>query len=153
MPAGAPRGGDGSAPDLDQVFAPRGGDESPRGSVPLSPTIASYSRFHDVPHRERVHVPAAVAVEGAGADPVATGDGAEREPLQQRSVDRGLIRVCTGCTAAHQADDGLTWSDCSTRRRAWPSTARGTADLTDEGRRHDPAGGEFDTDSVHLLKH
>ena len=78
---GAPRDGVRSALNLLQMIEPRCGDPLPLGSVPLSPNIASASRFHDVAHRGRVYVPAAVAVQPAGAQAVAAGDSGRGEAL------------------------------------------------------------------------
>ena len=91
--AGAPAGVVGPALDFDEVLSPRNGNPLPFGAVPLSPNIAVASRFHDVAHRGRVHMLAAVAVHGAVVDPVAAGDGAEGDSLQQRSVNRSSIGV------------------------------------------------------------
>ena len=70
--------------DLLQELAPRGVDAQPLGAVPFSPEVAYDIRCQDVANGGLGHVPAAVAVEGGGADPVVRGDGAERIGLQQQ---------------------------------------------------------------------
>ncbi len=82
IPAGAPADVDGPALDLFQVLGPRTGDALPLDAVPFSPEVAYVIRCQDVANGGLGHVPAAVAVEGGGAEPVAPGDGAERYPLQ-----------------------------------------------------------------------
>ena len=100
---------------FEQVFDQRGVDPLPLRAVPLLPEVAFASRLHDVAHCGRIHVPAAMAEDGRGAEPVAPGDGGIGDALQQRRVDRGSVRVHTCGTAAHQAHDGPLPSACSTR--------------------------------------
>ena len=71
-------------------------------AVVATPGIQLVSRLQQVAHGRVVHVFTTVAVQGAGAQVVAGGDGAEGEDAaEELGLDRFTVGVCADGAALH----------------------------------------------------
>ena len=73
--------------ELDQVFSLRRGAALPLTAVEVAPGIELVSRLQQVAHGRLIQVLGSMAVERRSAQPVAVSHCAERDALQQLSVD------------------------------------------------------------------